>query len=711
MISSEFAVRASNREEAWFSIPSFGARSEIASVAAVLARPAFEVITYLLSYFSGFSQLVNGFFRNLSSGVLFALMPFFMQGSAIAGEPELLSEQEFFRDIPTVYSASRLPQSPEDAPGIVTVITREMIRASGARQVAELFRLVPGFVVGFSRGGQAVVAYQGLSGAISQRMQVMLDGRSLYAPYLFGGVDWNNIPISLDDIERVEVLRGSNSASYGANSFLGVANIITRTAAQSQGALGAIARGQGGIDDWQVRAGGAMGPVNWVISGGQLSDYGLLHLYDTSSRRYASLRGDVRINDSDDFHFSLGGNVNRVGLGTAGRVADPERFEDVSSSYGLLRWRRILSPTHEFSFSWSGTVDSGEDRYFIPVTAKTGITVDYGRRAERNQFEYQHLFRIYDDLRAVWGLEYRNESVQAQQLFNSNEIQRTGGSRAYLNLEYRPAERITLNGGGLVEQDSIGGTHVAPRLAINWKLNPFHTLGVGYSTAFRLPSLFEQRSDWRFTYLGQTIDIRYLSRGGLKPERVAATELTYLGSWPAWRLNADARLFQERIADLIVQQRYSLPPGLEFSPDSGAFDLRNGGSALLTGIDYQLRWQPTDQFNLVWGHSIVHREASLAYLAQSVPSHTAHLLGIYRFNQRNSVSLAYYLQGPIRWIGETDRVSSRRQLDLGYEQTFMIKDLRNTFSINGRKILGSPDEFRQGQSNPSLLWVRWALSY
>ncbi|MBK7416364.1 MAG: Plug domain-containing protein [Dechloromonas sp.] len=80
-----------------------------------------------------------------------------------------------------------MPQSPEDAPGIVTVITREMIRASGARQVAELFRLVPGFVVGFSRGGQAVVAYQGLSGAISQRMQVMLDGRSLYAPYLFGG--------------------------------------------------------------------------------------------------------------------------------------------------------------------------------------------------------------------------------------------------------------------------------------------------------------------------------------------------------------------------------------------------------------------------------------------------------------------------------------------------------------------------------------------
>jgi iron complex outermembrane receptor protein len=115
-----------------------------------------------------------------------------------------------------------------DAPGAVSIIDRAMISASGARNIHELFRLVPGFQVGMHTGNQPLVGYHGLSDEAPRRMLVQVDGRSVYSPYFIAGVEWNQIGVDIDDIERIEVFRGSNSATYGSNAFLGVANIITR---------------------------------------------------------------------------------------------------------------------------------------------------------------------------------------------------------------------------------------------------------------------------------------------------------------------------------------------------------------------------------------------------------------------------------------------------------------------------------------------------
>ena len=88
-----------------------------------------------------------------------------------------LSERDYLSEIPHIYSASRLPQQLEDAAGALTVLDREFIRLTGARELTEVFRWVPGFQVATSAGGRPVVAYHGLSGQISQRMQVYVDGR------------------------------------------------------------------------------------------------------------------------------------------------------------------------------------------------------------------------------------------------------------------------------------------------------------------------------------------------------------------------------------------------------------------------------------------------------------------------------------------------------------------------------------------------------
>ena len=123
----------------------------------------------------------------------------------------LLSEEDFLGEVPVVLSATRLEQPEWEVPSAVTVIDREMIRASGVRDVADLFRLVPGMQVGYQYGHRPVVTYHGLSDQGSRRMQVLIDGRSIYSPF-FGGVFWVDQPLAIEDIERIEVIRSPNSA-------------------------------------------------------------------------------------------------------------------------------------------------------------------------------------------------------------------------------------------------------------------------------------------------------------------------------------------------------------------------------------------------------------------------------------------------------------------------------------------------------------------
>lgn len=116
-------------------------------------------------------------------------------------------------------------------PGSISVLDRELIQASGARELTELLRLVPGMIV-VTDDIKVQVNYHGGHAAQARRMQVLIDGRSVYRPGL-AEVDWKDLPVSLEDIERIEVFRGPNTVSYGANALTGVVNIITRRPEES----------------------------------------------------------------------------------------------------------------------------------------------------------------------------------------------------------------------------------------------------------------------------------------------------------------------------------------------------------------------------------------------------------------------------------------------------------------------------------------------
>ena len=193
-------------------------------------------------------------------GLLLVAAPF---STAWATEPSLLSEQEFLAELPVVLTASRLAQPQTEAPAAVTVIDRQMIAASGVRNLSEVFRLAPGFQVGFESGHRHVVGYHGLADEFSRRLQVLIDGRSVYLPS-FGGVSWSDLPIALDDIERIEVIRGPNAVTYGANSFLAIINITTRHSAADRGGFVRATAGSNDIRDGVLRMAGGDGDVSTV---------------------------------------------------------------------------------------------------------------------------------------------------------------------------------------------------------------------------------------------------------------------------------------------------------------------------------------------------------------------------------------------------------------------------------------------------------------
>lgn len=129
---------------------------------------------------------------------------------AMVSWPAFGQEDLFFGDLPIVASISRLPQRISDAPTAVTVIDRRTIRAFGARALSDIFRLIPGFQTFAQSDIPARVNYHGVTddADFSPRVQVLVDGRSLHSPLFRNGMNWALVPVALEDIERIEVVRG-----------------------------------------------------------------------------------------------------------------------------------------------------------------------------------------------------------------------------------------------------------------------------------------------------------------------------------------------------------------------------------------------------------------------------------------------------------------------------------------------------------------------
>ena len=590
-------------------------------------------------------------------------------------------EEPFFIDLPVVLSATRLAQRPQDAPAATFVIDRDMIDASGAREIADLLRLAPGFVVASDGGNQRAVSYHGLVDEFGRRLQVLVDGRSVYTPF-FGGLAWSDLPLAIDDIERIEVIRGPNSATNGANSFLGVVNILTRHPDASQGFY---ARAAGGEPDYRqgvLRHGFMRGPLALRYTLGHEQDEGFdipdedeidgkelgLATFDAVYTPGAldRLRFQAGIKRGD--LLSGGYDISRdpvtgVVTGREPTVDDPPRTVEVNHAFGQFDWEhdlgddqqlRLLAYVERLKYDddFPTLLPTGHTDNPFPVDVAVGFR--NSRREARSAVEVQHLLQPRADLRLVWGGEVRVDTVKSPGYFGPASPVDNTLLRLFGNAEWRLAPTLTLNAGAMVEETDVAGTALSPRLALNYSPNDRHSFRLSASRSVRAPSLWEARWDQFYpldldltAFAGPGIDgtpdlIYQIGKADQTPdyETVEAYEFGWLFNL-AQRIpvRGDVKLFYERYHDLLTSNTYELLTRGDLAvcdpaqnPVPGLLGTGcnvNPGDARIAEPGAAIAWSFANQIDL----DLYGAEASL----EVRPSHRSRIIGTYSLTQMRNL--------------------------------------------------------------------------
>ena len=574
-------------------------------------------------------------------------------GLAVAQGPAapVLSEKDFLADMPIVLSVSRLPQRLDETPGAVTILDRDMIRRSGARDVADLLRMVPGFqsIASFERG-PSVANYHGAFDGYAYRIQVLVDGRSVYSPYLLGGTGVGLQSVSLADIERIEVLRGSNSAAYGARAMLGVINIITQHTVDTLGLQGTLGAGENGVRDAQARIGWSFGDASFRLSVDRRADSGLVGSNGHNQVSRVNFRSDMHVNGSDELQLRAGSVGVDSGAGWANRVGEALHDRSIDTAYGQLNWSRSLGPDEDISVSASHTEEKHVDNF--PYAPVPGLLIDFGGRATNDTLLLQHTSRHGADVRLVMGGELRRETVVSKPIYNTDLALVTDFTRLFGHAEWRFAPKFILNAGGLYEKSNVGPDAFSPRVMVNWHATDSQTFRMGVSKAHRPPSTFEKFGDVRYASKGVPLQIVTLSRGNLEGESLLVHELGYLGQFIDNRLSLDVRAFQENMGGRIKRIQYALPAGTTLLK-SAPYDYVNGEGLTIRGLEYELKWRPWRDAQFILGQTYIDLNSSFWEDSLIAPKLASTLSYFQKLPGGLDLSVMYARSGEARLVSST----------------------------------------------------------
>lgn len=562
-----------------------------------------------------------------------------------------VSESDFLQDMPIVLSVSRMPQRLDETPGAVTILDRDFIRSSGARDLPDLLRLVPGFQSSMSFEADAPQAsYHGVFGNFSGRIQVLVDGRSVYSSYFAGSVAPGLMSVALDDIERIEVLRGSNSVAYGARAMLGVVNIVTRHTSETLGISAKINQGENGIQDTRVGLGWRVGNAGMRLGIDEQGDDGLVGSNGHNRVRRVNFRSDWQASDTTSLALRAGWTTIDAGRGSAGVVAKPLRDTSYDANFVQVDWNTVLSPDQDLALSYSHSQEESHDR--APFTPVPGLYLDSSGSASNDSLTAQHTVRLNEAWRMVWGAEFRRESVTSLPLYNTTEPLLTDFTRLFAHAEWRMRPDLLLNAGAMAEHSSVSGSSLAPRLMLNWHVTPSQTLRAGMARSFRPPSRFETDGDVRL-YLpnGKLLLIEVLARGNIDHETVLTRELGYYGSFSWLNSSLDVRIFDESLTGLSQRQSYPLPPGSSLVPSTPA-DYVNGDSFTLRGLELQWQGRPWPGaqlgFSQTFANVLFPHPPTRPQLADSMPESASTVLLTQQLPYDLQFSISHQYSKPFR---------------------------------------------------------------
>jgi iron complex outermembrane receptor protein len=485
-----------------------------------------------------------------------------------------------------VTSVTRQPARLASAPASLYIISAEDIRRSGVRSLPEALRLAPNLQVARVDARNYAITARGFNSVFANKLLVLIDGRSVYTP-LFSGVFWDAQDVLLSDVARIEVISGPGATIWGANAVNGVINVITKSAADTQGGLAGVAAG----------ADEKRGALRY---GGETGNGGHYRLYAKADREDDRANA-VGANVPTGWHRQQAGFRAdwKDGVTVSGDVMDGKLHQLGTRDIGIKGANLVGS--------WRQSLSEGSDLRLQAVLDHTGRDQPGAFVESLNtlDLEAQHDVSLGGGHRLSWGAGYRKTW---DRLANSSNF---GFLPAALDMhwgnvfaqdEMALAETLRLTAGLKVEHNNYTGSELLPNLRLAWTPDPTQLVWTSLSRTVRAPS----RIDHDFYAPSSPIPIggvtRYVIGGG--PNFVSETanvlELGYRAQ-PLPSLSYSATVYTADYDDLRTLEAHAGQASL----------FENMGKGKTRGLEMWTRWQAMPAWRLDFGAVFQHVETSV----------------------------------------------------------------------------------------------------
>jgi outer membrane receptor for ferrienterochelin and colicin len=555
------------------------------------------------------------------------LLMAFWSLTAAAQDEDDLEVEFFFDEAETVVSAARHEQEIGMSPSAIWVITREDIEASGANNIPDLLRLVPGMDVIVLSPYYISTSARLYRSAENQHFLVLIDGREANLE-LLGQPPWEIQPISLEDVERIEIIRGPGSSLYGANAMAGVISITTRSVSRETSGWARVSSGEAGHFTSGARVTGGIGAWGFSLGGGFsrtgfFTDPGADGGDVWKLRAVANYRWENKRRLLLDAGFA-GGGVPMSAI--SGPIQAELSIQTLRAAYeseevrGQLYWFHAPAEVSlETPLEYSGILLAR----FRPIRVDTH-TVD-------GEVQWT-LPRFWKPLLLITGGGARFSWLQSDDLLDGETYAditsprfhqpgidhweaRTG---AFIHGEIEPADFVTCTFGLRFDYNSVTGAFLSPRLAAVFRPAQGHFLRLGAARAFRKPAFLETHSH-PIVDFPDTSPITGPSRQnflefmagvignpGLQNEELLSIEAGYLGRFLDGRLSVNLDVYLNLNTE-IVALKSGIVPDTQGLPDLGRSTLLSINSdhgLRIFGTELSVRISPTRSLSLLasWSH-------------------------------------------------------------------------------------------------------------
>ena len=509
-----------------------------------------------------------------------------------------------------VTSVSKKEQKLSQVAAAIFVISQEDIRRSGATNIPELLRIVPGLDVAQINANTWAISSRGFNSEFANKLLVLIDGRAVYTP-LFGGADWDTLDVPLEDIERVEVIRGPGGTIWGSNAVNGVINVITKKTADT---LGGLVVGEGGttaLESGTVQYGGKIKKetsyriFTKYLNNNHFPDLDGQNGEDGWHLLHGGFRADTKLTEKDSLTMEGDLYAGNEGATVVHSILLPpqnvtvERIAELSGGNILTQWN------HTFSGRADMTVQFYFDRY-----ARSGPQVRETRNTYDVEFRNHLVLGSRQDL--IWGLGFRYSADQTVGSIDESFVPADWhGSIFNLfvqdQITLRP-DRVLLSIGTKLENDYFTGFDLDPSIRIAWTPNKRHTLWAAISRATRTPTRRSAGLQAALAALPGPTEVLLEGNSEIKSEHVVTYELGYRAQ-PSPRFSLGTTAFINTYRDL--ESIEPLPPFTNPPVTVIPMQLSNKMNGTTYGLEVYGNWKVNHLWTISPAYSFLHMDLRL----------------------------------------------------------------------------------------------------